>query len=131
MKYLKCACQHCRANIEYPADAAGMTVECPHCHEQTDLIVEIPGSTTEGARRGWLVWAIVTLLALGGLGAIAPALLKRIAPKARQTTAVSTATSARPMASKAGNLVTNDFQVSPVRIERVTNSTLVYAAGTV
>jgi hypothetical protein len=132
MKYLKCACQHCRENIEYPADAAGLTVECPHCHEQTDLTVEVPGGGTEGPRHGWLLWAIVALLVLGLLGALAPALLKRLAPKVRNTAASATSAAApRPVSKPAANVITNDFRVSPVTIERVTNSSLVYATGTV
>jgi Zn finger protein HypA/HybF involved in hydrogenase expression len=35
--YLKCPCRQCGGNIEFPAEAAGATVNCPHCSGQTVL----------------------------------------------------------------------------------------------
>lgn len=36
-QFFKGACQTCGGAIEFPATADGMTVECPHCHQQTEL----------------------------------------------------------------------------------------------
>jgi Zn-dependent protease with chaperone function len=33
----KCGCQACGNNIEYPVDAHGMTIDCPHCGQSTLL----------------------------------------------------------------------------------------------
>jgi ribosomal protein L7/L12 len=47
----KCDCQHCGGHIAFPSEAAGQTVECPHCKcetllspttEQTSQIVQCP-----------------------------------------------------------------------------------------
>ena len=35
--YAKCSCQHCGTHIEFPVEAAGRTVPCPHCQEHTAL----------------------------------------------------------------------------------------------
>src|SRR5204862_5771119 len=35
--YDKAGCTLCGGKIEFPANAGGMTVECPHCHRQTEL----------------------------------------------------------------------------------------------
>jgi hypothetical protein len=36
-EFHKAACAFCGGKIEFPASAGGMTVECPHCHQQTEL----------------------------------------------------------------------------------------------
>jgi Zn-dependent protease with chaperone function len=33
----KCGCHACANNIEYPVDAHGMTIDCPHCGQSTVL----------------------------------------------------------------------------------------------
>ncbi|HTB84963.1 MAG TPA: hypothetical protein VK742_15010 [Candidatus Sulfotelmatobacter sp.] len=33
----KCNCQHCGEYIAFPSEAAGQTVECPHCKNETSL----------------------------------------------------------------------------------------------
>jgi hypothetical protein len=33
----KCDCQHCGGHIAFPSEAAGQTVECPHCKCETLL----------------------------------------------------------------------------------------------
>ena len=36
-EFHKAACTLCGGKIEFPANAGGMTVECPHCHRHTEL----------------------------------------------------------------------------------------------
>jgi len=40
--HAKCACQNCGRHIEFPMDAAGLTVDCPHCQKPTQLSFEAP-----------------------------------------------------------------------------------------
>ena len=35
--YAKCSCQHCGTHIEFPLEAAGRTLACPHCQALTEL----------------------------------------------------------------------------------------------
>lgn len=35
--FLKCTCEHCGGRIEYPAEAVGAKVACPHCQQETPL----------------------------------------------------------------------------------------------
>ena len=35
--FLKCSCEHCGGRIEYPAEAVGANVACPHCQQETPL----------------------------------------------------------------------------------------------
>ena len=35
--YLKCPCNNCDVNIEFPAAGLGQTITCPHCGLETLL----------------------------------------------------------------------------------------------
>jgi hypothetical protein len=37
VKYFKATCNHCSGHIEFPDNAVGLMVNCPHCGEQTQL----------------------------------------------------------------------------------------------
>jgi DNA-directed RNA polymerase subunit RPC12/RpoP/uncharacterized membrane protein len=39
----KCWCTHCKGHIEFDSDAAGETIQCPHCQQDTVLFVPRPG----------------------------------------------------------------------------------------
>src|SRR6266498_2365187 len=41
-KYLKGECQHCHGHVEFPAESAGLTTNCPHCGKQTELFLAQP-----------------------------------------------------------------------------------------
>jgi len=64
--FTKCPCQHCGGNIEFPVNAAGQKVGCPHCGKLTLLFLT---QTTQ--KRPYLVYAVVAiaLLAVAGGGA--------------------------------------------------------------
>src|ERR1035441_2953229 len=42
----KCDCQHCGGHIAFPSEAAGQTVECPHCKIETLLLLP-PAETNQ------------------------------------------------------------------------------------
>ena len=42
----KCNCQHCGEHIAFPNEAAGQTIECPHCKNETLLSLP-PGETNQ------------------------------------------------------------------------------------
>jgi len=44
--YAKCSCQSCGTHIEFPIDAVGMAVDCPHCKKITVLSLEAPPPDT-------------------------------------------------------------------------------------
>ena len=138
-KYLKCPCASCGGHIEFPADAIGSTVPCPHCGWQTELTLETP--TVQSARSSGLSkWIIagVLILFLGVMGIIsvllvAPKLLKKVragSPSARSVSRparTNTLTVASP-AAPANR--TNDFSFSKVIVEKTPGNTLIYAKGT-
>src|SRR6185295_4904203 len=72
-KYLKCPCAHCGGHIEFPADAAGLALACPHCGQQTVLtvpLVSVPslaGTETILAGRKVLWFTVAGVLLILGL----------------------------------------------------------------
>jgi Zn-dependent protease with chaperone function len=38
----KCACSNCGTHLEFPVEAAGAVIDCPHCHQQTELTLNAP-----------------------------------------------------------------------------------------
>lgn len=45
--FLKCNCEHCGGRIEYPAEAVGANVACPHCQQETPLKLDGGGDDVE------------------------------------------------------------------------------------
>ncbi|MBI5774508.1 MAG: hypothetical protein HZA89_12280 [Verrucomicrobia bacterium] len=41
-KFLKITCRQCGGNIEFPAEAAGQTIDCPHCGKPLSLVAPAP-----------------------------------------------------------------------------------------
>jgi hypothetical protein len=132
-RYLKGECSECRGHIEFPAEATGTTIECPHCGKPTDLLLAAPSAQPSLPRKKIILTvATITLLVLG-LGAALVALNKAQDWMARQKPVppppVSPATNAQPTAddpaTKAG------FKVTPINLEKTKGSSLVYAVGTI
>lgn len=71
--YSKCACDHCAGRIEFPVEAAGMTIDCPHCEAKTTLVVSasaVPKSRSRRIRKRIVLpiaFAIVASLLFLGL----------------------------------------------------------------
>jgi Zn-dependent protease with chaperone function len=40
--HAKCACQNCGTHIEFPLEAADLTLDCPHCQQPTLLSLDAP-----------------------------------------------------------------------------------------
>jgi Zn-dependent protease with chaperone function len=38
----KCACANCGTHLEFPAEAAGQVIACPHCSASTELTMQAP-----------------------------------------------------------------------------------------
>ena len=127
---VKASCQNCGGNIEYPPEAAGMAVACPHCGLTTALPLQEAeealrsGPPGEGGKRkAWLILgALLVLLAVaGGVGW----LVQRRQP-APATTIGSTPAPAHPPRPLKSS---NDLNVASIALERTAGGGLVYATG--
>ena len=133
---LKGECQHCAGHIEFPADAIGLVAPCPHCRQQTELLLPAPKVEPTVPLRA-IVWTAVSILVLcAGLFACLVA-LKRAEhlAAARKSVAPSTrAQSNSPAPESAGpsdTSVQSGFAASPVNIEKTPGTSLTYAVGTI
>ena len=74
--FLKCTCEHCGGRIEYPAEAVGANVACPHCQKETplkldggdDADVVVVGGSKAKLVIGAVVACIVAVVALAAAG---------------------------------------------------------------
>ncbi len=59
----KCSCQLCNGHIAFPTEAAGQTIECPHCKLETVLFVPSVTKPPPLVRRAFLVALGIACLA--------------------------------------------------------------------
>ena len=148
-KYLKGECQHCAGHLEFLAEHIGMVVPCPHCQQETELLLPAPPEEPTVPRRA-LIWTgiAVVVLALGFVGALMA--LKRAErwaqrQKQQQSTGVGNidtpAANPAPVAAATTSEETNalqgqnapgaqDLATSSVTIQKTPGSALRYAVGT-
>lgn len=74
--FLKCTCEHCGGRIEYPAEAVGANVACPHCQQETplkldggdDADVVVVGGGKAKLVIGTVIACVVAIAALAAAG---------------------------------------------------------------
>lgn len=74
--FLKCSCEHCGGRIEYPAEAVGANVACPHCQQETplkldgddDADVVVVGGGKAKLVIGTVIACVVAVVALAAAG---------------------------------------------------------------
>ena len=138
-KYLKGACQQCGGHIEYPAEHIGMTVTCPHCQQETELLLLAPPAESTIPRRA-LVWTAIAIITLGlGLGGALMALKraqkwaerqKRAAVTQAATPVEQPQTNAPELGEATNSPASDGLATSTVSLEKTPGSSLVYAVGT-
>ena len=138
--FVRGECRHCAGHVEFPAEAIGQTVPCPHCGQPTELAVTVPPGKTLGSRRLWLGIGVAVGLAAAGLagalwwrqkvdhGNVSDA--KPPATAQSNTPAISTASPVVPAEAQI-QVVTNDFALLPFKLEKTPGSSLVYVTGTI
>jgi hypothetical protein len=65
----KCPCQKCQTDIEFEIGHAGQFVQCPHCNQQTRLLLPMPTKQPKTITResslllkaGWIVGSIISI----------------------------------------------------------------------
>jgi hypothetical protein len=129
--YAKCDCRHCAGHIEYPADAAGQTVTCPHCGQAVELPVAVRAA---GKRPLKMVWGLMVIWVVIIAATIVMMAFKRsVMATAPGKPADQSAAPAQPPVVKAPEetTTTNGFAVSLLKLEKTPGSSLVYVTGTV
>jgi hypothetical protein len=123
--YVKGECRQCAGHLEFPAGAAGETIECPHCGRPTLLV---PQNAAAKTNRRWLVSFFIGVILVGGLATFF-FLTKRSMNAPSSPKPVASVPIVKP-AEPVDFLQTNDFGVSPFKLEKTSGSSLVYVVGT-
>ena len=131
-KHLKGECQQCGGHIEFPAEAAGTTTECPHCGKPTDLLLAAPEIESSVPARAIVYTVIAIVILLGGLIGTQIALnrAKRLVEQKNDASTMPTAKQAA-VTAPAETAPKDGFRVSSITLEKTPGSSLVYAVGTV
>jgi hypothetical protein len=133
--FSKCECRHCAGHLEFPAEAAGETIPCPHCGQPTELVAPVSSGKTSGSRRRQLVIVVAVLVVLAGL-VTAFFLFKKNGHTAIPETASASQTNSLAAAPASQTLPadeerTNDFTISAITLEKTPGSSLVHVTGKV
>ena len=130
IKNLRGECQHCGGPVEFHAEHVGTTAECPHCGQQTELLLAAPPEEESPVRKKAIGFTVIAVLILGG-GLIAANIAlkraKRLQAERQQVGQVTPAKTAAP----ADPFAAQGFRVSPVTVEQGQGSSLVYAVGVI
>ena len=123
--FVKGECGACGGHLEFPADAVGTVIACPHCGGSTGLTARVATPQHTGPRRMYWGMGLVVLFLAAALGLVkmpghAPGLKPVV-----QTNAVPASDVAL------FGVRTNDFGITAIRLDKTPGSSLVYASGTV
>ncbi len=130
--FFKTACEHCGGRIEVPLDAAGQSVQCPHCAQQT-LVPQPRASEAEVPQKSsgaWLWIGVAVAVIVAGTFLFHTAGPQSSKPVALVTNA-AIATDAATTRAEPKPKSSEDLKVSNVRLETPKGSGLRYALGTV
>jgi hypothetical protein len=128
-KDIRGECQHCGGQFDFPAEQAGLTGNCPHCGQPTELLLATPPDVESPIRSKAKVFIVVAVV-IGVAGLIGAQLaLKRVKRMVGQEAAPVAVASQPPKLT--GPFAAQDFQVSPVTLESAPGSNLVYARAAI
>src|ERR1039457_1945254 len=136
--FVKGECRQCAGHLEFPADAAGETIACPHCGQPTELVAPVSSNKINRPRHLQLGIGLVVFIVLIGLSAAFFGRKKTDRAAVSETQTISAARSNASTVSVASSVVhadppvetlTNDFAISAIKLEKTPGSSLVYVTG--
>ncbi len=138
--FVKGECRHCAGHLEYPVEAAGQTVACPHCGQPTELAAPVLSNKSNRPSRIWPVIIVVVCLVAAGLAGAFLYLQKNhrpgdsgekpLPPTPSNMPAVLMNPPVAPPKPQAQE-TTNDFAIMPFKLEKTPASSLFYVTGSI
>jgi uncharacterized OB-fold protein len=125
--FVKGECQHCAGHLEFPADAAGETIVCPHCGQTTELAATVLPNKINGSRRMWLAAAVLGLVLLGGLTAMFFQMKHAGSSASSQIKVVPAVVQSQPPVGER----TNDFAIAVIKLEKTPGNSLVHVTANI
>jgi len=136
-QFLKGECRQCAGHLEFPAAAAGQTIACPHCGQPTVLAAPVSANQVSSVRRLWLALAAAAIILFSVTAVFL--LTKKTdrtadsenaaVPAMPVTTSVVPTVAAVVKPKPPDEQRTNDFAISPFKLEKTPGSSLVYVTG--
>lgn len=136
-KYLKGECQHCGDHLEFLAEHIGVVVPCPHCGQETELLLAQPPEESTVPRRA-IIWTMIAVSVLG-LGLAGALLALKRAQRLAETHKQHATTIAagdppaiiQPIIQEETNSTARDgLSASAISLQKAPGTSLVYAVGT-
>jgi predicted RNA-binding Zn-ribbon protein involved in translation (DUF1610 family) len=141
--FVKGQCRACGGHLEFPADAVGRNIPCPHCGQPTVLVAALP-APTGGRRRLWAGLAAMLCCFVGAaivlfsrhphpaaVSVPPPTLVASVTniPAANESAAIP----AKPpgLQPRPGETLTNNFGITGGAMGKAPGSSLVYVTGSV
>ncbi len=129
IKNLKGECQHCGGAIEFHAETAGMTADCPHCGQATELLLAAPPEAAAPTQTKAIVFTLLAaVILLGGLLVTVMVLKRAERLSSRQKEAVAKAAGAA-VAPPANPFAQTEFSVSAIVFEPSQSGSIIHAVG--
>lgn len=132
-KFLKGECQHCGGHIEFPAESAGLTTDCPHCGKQTELLLALPKDepTIPTATIVYTLIAVIVLVAgLAGAMIALKMAQRKVAHKKEAVVVQAPGTPTNEIPNLDDTITQAGFLVGSVTIEKTKGTSLRHAVGT-
>jgi hypothetical protein len=129
-KNIRGECQHCGGQFDFPAEQAGLTADCPHCSQPTELLLAPPPEETAPAISKKPIVFIALAVVIGVVGIIGAQLAIKRAKRmvgAPESEPAAASAPVKPLGPFAGQ----HFEISETRFESAPGSKVVYARGTV
>jgi len=130
IKNLRGECQHCGKPIEFHAEHVGTTAECPHCNQQTELLLAAPPEEESPVRKKAIVFTVIAIFILGG-GLIAANIALKRAKRLQAKRQPAMQVEPAKLLTPTDPFAAQGFRSSPVTLEQGQGSSLVYAVGTI
>ncbi|HEV2693689.1 MAG TPA: FxLYD domain-containing protein [Verrucomicrobiae bacterium] len=128
--FSKCECRHCAGPVEFPIEAGGQTITCPHCGQAMVLPGGEVVATKSSYTSSWLnvvIWGVIIT------ASIVLFILKHHfqRPVAENVPDKASVAATNPVVKVPEGATTNGFVVSKLKLEKTPGSSLVYVMGTV
>jgi hypothetical protein len=132
-------CRHCGGSLEFPAEDAGKMAECPLCGQPTELIPMVAQPGKHKSLKPLTVSLFIIGVILVGLAEMVAHFKHPQQPVSVISSSVLTnASKIEPSAAPPIEMPkpkpppeteTNDFAISPIKLEKTPGSSLVYVIG--
>ncbi len=131
IKNLNGECQQCGGAIEFRAETTGMTADCPHCGQPTELRLAGPPESAAPEQTKAIIYTMLALAILVGGLVVTLVVLKRaerLSDRHREALAQTNAPASFPPANP---FAPSGFRASPVVLANSESGGVIYAVGKV